>query len=200
MDLIRPGTEHLDAYVDALRRGWSPDTQRPEAALDALAEIDADPVGFLERVEDRDPQGRTVTLPDGSVAPRLPGFSRWMWDDGFCGAINLRWQPGTVELPPHCLGHIGYSVVPWRRRRGYATEALRQMLDLARAEGLRAVDITTDLDNVASRRVIEANGGADPVVVGKPASSSVRVSADAAMAPAAGHGPGEALRFRIELG
>jgi predicted acetyltransferase len=50
-------------------------------------------------------------------------------------------------------------VVPWKRRRGYATEALRLMLPLARAEGLSRVEITCDADNEASRRVIVANGG-----------------------------------------
>ena len=44
-------------------------------------------------------------------------------------------------------------------RRGYATAALREMLNEARAEGLRYVEITTDPTNVASQRVIEANGG-----------------------------------------
>ncbi len=33
------------------------------------------------------------------------------------------------------------------------------MLRIAADEGLPIVDITTDLDNVASQRVIEANGG-----------------------------------------
>ena len=50
-------------------------------------------------------------------------------------------------------------VVPWKRRRGYATLALGKMLKEANAEGLRYVEITTTPDNVASQRVIEANGG-----------------------------------------
>jgi predicted acetyltransferase len=50
-------------------------------------------------------------------------------------------------------------VVPWKRRRGYATRALHDLLPAAKAEGLRYVEITTDPDNIASRRVIEANGG-----------------------------------------
>ena len=82
-----------------------------------------------------------------------------MWDGEFCGNIGFRWQRGTEALPPHCLGHIGYSVVPWKRQRGYATRALAQLLPEARAEGLRYVEITTGPDNVASQRVIEANGG-----------------------------------------
>src|SRR6478672_8120959 len=82
-----------------------------------------------------------------------------MLDTEFCGSISIRWQPGTAELPPHCLGHIGYAVVPWKRGRGYATLALGLLLPDARLEGLPYVEITTDETNVASRKVIEANGG-----------------------------------------
>ena len=73
--------------------------------------------------------------------------------------IGLRWQAGTQELPLHCLGHIGYSVVPWKRRLGYATSALAQLLPEAKAEGLLYVELTTEPENAGSRRVIEANGG-----------------------------------------
>ena len=82
-----------------------------------------------------------------------------MWDGEFCGQIGLRWQPGTSTLPPYVLGHCGYAVVPWKQRRGYATDALRLMLVEARTTGLPFVDITTDTDNVASQKVITANGG-----------------------------------------
>ena len=158
MDLVRPAAEHLPSYVAALRRSWSPSTES-DISAQVLAEIEADADDFLVGADDRHPDGRTVTLPDGSLVPRLPGFARWMWDGEFCGSINLRWQEGTTDLPPHCLGHIGYSVVEWKRRRGYATEALRQMLPLAQEVGLPFVEITTDPDNVGSQRVIEANGG-----------------------------------------
>src|SRR6185503_5309757 len=99
--------------------------------------------------------------PDGSRVPRLPGFARWIWDGDLAGSINLRWQPGTAELPPHVLGHIGYSVVPWKRRRGHATRALALILDEARAVGLERVDLTADLDNLVSHRVIAANDGVE---------------------------------------
>ncbi len=59
----------------------------------------------------------------------------------------------------HCLGHIGYAVVPWRRGRGYATRALALLLPEARKEGLRYVELTTDPDNVRSQKVIANNGG-----------------------------------------
>jgi predicted acetyltransferase len=41
MELVRPATEHLASYRDALGRGWSPDSLRPQAAADELEEIKA---------------------------------------------------------------------------------------------------------------------------------------------------------------
>ena len=56
-------------------------------------------------------------------------------------------------------GHIGYAVRPQFRGRGYAKEILRQSVDLLRARGIDPILVTCDDDNLASARVIEANGG-----------------------------------------
>jgi len=160
MTLVWPSRKYLPSYVAALERGWSPDNLRGEVvALEELARIRADADAFIASLVDKEAAGAPVTLPDGTTVPRLPGYRRWMWDGEFCGSIGLRWQRGTEALPPYCLGHIGYAVVPWKQRRGYATRALRELLREAKAEGLRFVEITTDPDNVASQRVVEANGG-----------------------------------------
>src|SRR6266567_3361855 len=160
MQLVPPSLDHLPSYVAALKRGWSPDNIRGVAAsIDELSQIERDASLFIERLTDRDAKGPPVVLPDGTTAARLPGFRLWLWDGEFCGSIGLRWQPGTTALPPYCLGHIGYAVVPWKQRLGYAKSALRFMLPEARAIGLPYVEITTDPDNIASQRVIEANGG-----------------------------------------
>ena len=159
LELVWPSSDHLPSYVEALERGWSPDNLRPEAALDELERIAADPVRFLAGLVDREAKGPPIQLPDGTTAVRLPGYRRWMWDGEFCGAIGFRWQPGTSALPPHVLGHIGYAVVPWKRGRGYATRALGLLLEDVRHEGLEYVELTTEVTNLASQRVIEANGG-----------------------------------------
>jgi predicted acetyltransferase len=157
--LVWPTLEQLPRYAAALEHGWSPDTLRDDAAREELERIAADPVVFVAEQVDREGAGPPVTLPDGTRAARLPGFRRWIWDGDFCGVIGLRWQPGTEALPAHVLGHIGFSVVPWKRERGYATRALALLLADAKQEGLRYVELTTKLENVASQRVIEANGG-----------------------------------------
>jgi len=56
-------------------------------------------------------------------------------------------------------GHIGYGVLRAHRRRGYATEILRQSLVVARAVGIDRVLVTCDEGNVASARTIERCGG-----------------------------------------
>jgi len=160
MELVRPGMQHLASYVEALERGWSADNVRGAvAAMEELARISEDATAFLAAMEDREAKGPLVTLPDGSHVARIPGFRRWIWDGVFCGSIGIRWQVGTAELPPHCLGHIGYAVVPWKQGQGYATAALRAMLREARALGLPYVEVTTDPDNVASQRTILKCGG-----------------------------------------
>jgi len=160
VQLLVPSLAHLDAYADALQRGWSPDNVRlEEAAREELARIAADPAAFVAWLDDREAKGGPITLPDGSQVPRLPGYRRWIWDGAFCGSVGFRWQPGTSALPPYVLGHIGYSVVPWKQRRGYATRALALLLAEARRESLDYVELTTDPDNLPSQKVITANGG-----------------------------------------
>lgn len=56
-------------------------------------------------------------------------------------------------------GHIGYGVLATRRRRGYATEILRQSLIIARSIGIDRVLVTCDDDNIGSIRTIESCGG-----------------------------------------
>lgn len=159
MRLVIPAFEYLEEYRAALETGWSPRTSRPKAAQEELDAISQDPDAFIASLDDPDGHGGDIQLPDGSFVKRLPSFRRWIWESGFCGSIELRWQHGTNDLPPTCLGHIGYSVVPPRRREGLATAALAALLPEARRIGLTAVDLTVDPSNIASFRVIEANDG-----------------------------------------
>jgi predicted acetyltransferase len=154
-ELVAPSIERLPQYAAALVRGWSPDNLR-DVSQEQLAAIRKDPEAFVRDAVSLDVP---VILPDGRKVPRLPFHPFWMWDGEFCGYTSLRFQRGTEELPPYCTGHIGYAVVPWKRRRGYATKTLLMLLPIARAEGLVRVMVTCDDDNEASRRAIVSSGG-----------------------------------------
>ena len=68
-------------------------------------------------------------------------------DVGFLGPPD----DGTVE--------IGFSVIPDRRRRGYASEAARRLVAWALAQPeVREVVARSDADNVASARTLAAAG------------------------------------------
>ncbi len=156
ISLNEPSLDRLPGYVAALEAGWSPNTTR-NVSGEQLDVIRRNAGEFIRDLVEH--ERRTVALADGSKVPRLPGPVFWIWDGEFCGSINLRFVLGTLDLPPHISGHFGYAIVAWKRERGYATQALALLLPVAQELGLPRVLVTCDAGNIASRRIIEANGG-----------------------------------------
>lgn len=72
------------------------------------------------------------------------------------GIIDLR---HTLNDFLQDFGNSGYSVRPSERRKGYATEMLRQVKDVARNAGLTELHMATFKDNIASVKTIVKNGG-----------------------------------------
>lgn len=56
-------------------------------------------------------------------------------------------------------GHIGYSVKPSERRKGYATSMLNAILPYCREIGLDKILITCIDGNIGSEKTILNNGG-----------------------------------------
>lgn len=82
----------------------------------------------------------------------------WLYDgETIVGAVNFRHD--LNDQLQQVGGHIGYGIRPSARNKGYATEGLRQALEVARKRGLASVLITCSADNAASGRVILTNGG-----------------------------------------
>lgn len=57
------------------------------------------------------------------------------------------------------LGNCGYSVRPSKRNNGYATEMLRQILEVAKKAGLNEIHLSVERSNTPSIKTITKNGG-----------------------------------------
>jgi predicted acetyltransferase len=96
------------------------------------------------------------------ATPLPPNFvhsTTWWWvsGDDYLGRIALRHRLNDFLLSVG--GHIGYDVRPTARRKGHATAMLAAVLPSARRMGIDPALVTCDVDNIGSRKVIEANGG-----------------------------------------
>lgn len=65
---------------------------------------------------------------------------------------------GFKGRPENGCGEIGYGLAPSARGHGYAAEAARSLVALAREHGLTRVVADTDKANIASRRTLEHAG------------------------------------------
>lgn len=107
------------------------------------------------------------TVPEGKVPSRQFIYLREA-DEKMVGILQIRYQ--LNETVATYFGHIGYSVAPSERRKGYATSMLAAALPHAKAIGLDRVLITCLPDNEGSRRTILRNGGVYESTVHEPES------------------------------
>jgi len=113
---------------------------------------EADFVAVVERLNGR-AKGR------GLAEGYVPETVYWLVDNGeYIGGVRIRHYL-TDELLKRG-GHIGYSIRPSMRKKGYGTSILRLALPKAKELGIERALLTCDETNIASCRIIEKNGGA----------------------------------------
>lgn len=87
-------------------------------------------------------------------------------NDRLIGATSLR-NYLTIE-GFNTWGHIGYGVRPRERKKGYATQMLKLMLEEAKRKKIYKILIASHKFNIASCKVIEKCGGKLENVVDDP--------------------------------
>ena len=77
-------------------------------------------------------------------------------DNRIIGIIDFRHELNDFLKD---FGHCGYSVLPSERKKGYATEMLRQVMEIARRIGLGEFQLSCKKNNIASVKTITKNNG-----------------------------------------
>ena len=94
----------------------------------------------------------------GLEPQHVPQTMYWFYvDDRPVGIIKLR--PILNQNLRKQGGNIGYCIRPSECGKGYGGIMLRELLKRVEARGMSKVLLTVNEDNVASRKVIESNGG-----------------------------------------
>ena len=116
---------------------------------------DAENFDYEEWLETNLNKEMGINLPEN----RVPSIQFVLFDESgqALGFLNLRLRLNEGLL--NYAGHIGYSIRPSERGKGYAKEAHRQGLRVAKEKNIHRALVTCSTENLASRAVILANGG-----------------------------------------
>ena len=151
LELVEPSQHLVAPLLAAIRH---PLTQRHFPAERSTTRDD------LLRFLDRYPRGRQPADPQRGIVPAYHFWMRLKPQAGaeieIAGGIGLR-----IGNTPHIVlyaGHIGYHVYPPARGRHLARRATALLLPLARRHGITDLWITTNPDNIPSRRTCEGLG------------------------------------------
>jgi predicted acetyltransferase len=145
--LSEPTSQYKDSFLEGLRE-FHLEGRLLQYDVQRLAR---DFEGFLQHLRN---QQRPQTVPPGFV----PHTDLWLIDGNeYIGQLSIRHE--LNDLLFKMGGHIGYQVRPSKRRQGYGKTILRLGLQKAQEMGLPRALVTCDENNVASKKVIEYNGG-----------------------------------------
>jgi predicted acetyltransferase len=145
-ELARPAEQYEASYREAAAESFEADRGRAPTEAE-LAEWVA-----VTRAFDDNFAGL-------ALADQIPGSTFWLVEgDQYLGRVDIRHR--LNEDLRRRGGHIGFEIRPSARRKGYGRLAVHLALAECRRLGLDRVLVTCNATNVASRRIIEANGGA----------------------------------------
>jgi predicted acetyltransferase len=152
MQLVIPSLRYKESFLDTLEEYKS---EKSNSLLDSpslhIPELRSNFELYLKKLLD-DADGKN--LPQGYVAQTV----YWLIDgEEFIGRVDIRHS--LTESLLREGGHIGYNIRPSKRNQGYGKKLLSLVLPKAKELGITKVLVTCDETNIASKKIIEANGG-----------------------------------------
>ena len=149
MELRRPTLEDKDAILEMIA-----EFEQVQSPHDC-GFWDTENFVYEEWLEINMQKEMGINLPEN----RVPSIQFVSFDDvgRALGFLNLRLRLNEGLL--NYAGHIGYSIRPSERGKGYAKEALRQGLQVAKEKNIKKALVTCSVGNSVSRAVIVSNGG-----------------------------------------
>jgi predicted acetyltransferase len=131
------------------------------AAIEEFQQVDGRYLGIELAWLERNFESYLLALRQRESHPapgRVPESVCWLVEgDHFLGRASLRHRLNSNLR--EIGGHIGYEIRPTERQKGFGRLLCKLTLEQAWVLGLERAMITCDETNVASRKIIEANGG-----------------------------------------
>ncbi len=147
--LVKPDLTYFEDYNDMMREWGDPNTAAPWF-LDYPAATIEEFAKYVKHLDD---------CSYGRLEERYCSTTSYFAvdeNDRLVGAGSLRHYL-TVE-GYNTWGHVGYGIRPSERRKGYATQVLKLLLEEAKKKGIRRVRTGAYASNIGSCRTIEKCG------------------------------------------
>ncbi len=151
LKLVKPNEQYKDAIIDMLDE-WATYNQTNPLANGSPAAIFNDDWHEFERY--------CAAIDKINDAGYVPQSTYFCYDDStqrMVGAVSIRHYLNDYLL--HFGGHVGDGIRPSERNKGYGKAMIALALDKCKEMGLVRVLFVCDKVNVASAKIIVANGG-----------------------------------------
>lgn len=153
MELVLPDAKYKDSFIEAVKelKSEKESTTNKRYRELSISELETNFEAFVE-------QERGHAMGEFQPEGYVPQSEFWLVDgEEYIGHIGIRHQ--LNEHLKTIGGHIGYMIRPSKRGLGYGNKILELALPKAKELGIDRVLLTCDETNIASRKVIEKNGG-----------------------------------------
>lgn len=152
MELVKPSIAYKNEFIQAVKEYQATDADDRKDIFELkVDDLERD---FSLYISNLLSESEGKNLPEGYV----PQTTYWLVDNGkFIGRVSIRHTLTDFLLKEG--GHIGYDIRPTERNKGYGKSILELSLPKAKELGIDKVLVTCNDINLASKKIIEANGG-----------------------------------------